>query len=1121
MREVAGSWASFMRRVMVAAAVMAALVVLAQKEEGGAATSDLQHLLGNGMPIARGTYLGLLLRNDAERDAFDDALLIRALGRRNDPLVRRLAAFQLGESEHPDARSVAALISVLSDVDEEVALQAAAALRHVAHDHPDLVAVYLTAVKPVRNYRYPSEQLNGSRQLDLRVSDVAFAALAGARTGIIAPLVAAYRAAKARGRVTAGPARNRSVELPQYRPGAAKYYLNALRLLAAYGNVDEPELILDLLNDPDSDLRSVARALTPHLGAAAARAIPTLQTAAVKEPEIAKRKEAVRTLAVLGDAGRAAVESLQTDGNPAAFVALGEHADCTSRAVASGLAHLDPQTWKIVVEALSFAQPDFDYTCLAPLVADKSLDTRTRRMAAKLVGVSSALADVRRRETIALTLLSGLSARNEALDWDIWGLIELEQEILRAVPKVLSTHRSSSPIFSAAIRTQLVSWLNSDRVCLIRFIDPGLLGRDEALAHHIATLYLSETGASDQTLACLAESLDALGDAELRRVISPESLLRKLALSEYISEADELLLARLVDRDLLASWRGELFAGKERAQRLRVADVLARRGVLSDDVLAVLIEPLGDADGPNHFSMVEAATIGLSHAGERGHAVLRDAIRGDGFEPRVAVDVLGMFVRIDASARPALQEDVLAATENVDARVRTAAVRALHYTFEDSAELVSDLVRLGGDRDYTVVDAVLKSLIDHTSEPPPIAIIARAAAGPDENLRRTAAESLAHLPKPLSAAALAITRALMVDRGNGTRSAALQFVGTLGRDGAELLREELSGPNAERLLASPGLGQAVSALGASAAILEGPLMDLAHKGRAKEQIFDVLGRLKGVSEDTIDFVTEALAAKDPEERAKAIAAILALRPDPATLPAKALAALLDSDLVPHYRRELNRVIESIRPYFGPTFASGPQVILADFPWPPPAWSSKVVVPNEYLGGDAARLGDVKSRLVNALAAANSDFEFGLFGNVPGGFALVARLEHIYPDGRPYVGLQRWSERDEPIAGLRDYIAHLFLAVPGYYRTIAFLVTNQEGQAPGSGKLPNLRIGAQSLPEEIAALTMDGRECLALIYTYRRFRGGLIAFGYDGSPSGQTHLALAGIWPALANRASAP
>lgn len=196
--------------------------------------------------------------------------------------------------------------------------------------------------------------------------------------------------------------------------------------------------------------------------------------------------------------------------------------------------------------------------------------------------------------------------------------------------------------------------------------------------------------------------------------------------------------------------------------------------------------------------------------------------------------------------------------------------------------------------------------------------------------------------------------------------------------------------------------------------------------------------------------------------------------------------------------------------------------LPEFPWPPPLASSTEVLPASLLAeaGTAATLGDIDRRLTQALED-NGYFESSYYA-VPGGFALVTRLERIEPTGEPVLGPDRWStEVGRTVSfSLQDYLRALFTARPGYYRLIVFILTDvpfTQSKAEISREEAEgwLGSGAGWLPEQVGSVRFDGHSCSALIYEFARasvedeaeaVRPGLIP--------ARTHLEKAGIWSAL-------
>jgi hypothetical protein len=164
-----------------------------------------------------------------------------------------------------------------------------------------------------------------------------------------------------------------------------------------------------------------------------------------------------------------------------------------------------------------------------------------------------------------------------------------------------------------------------------------------------------------------------------------------------------------------------------------------------------------------------------------------------------------------------------------------------------------------------------------------------------------------------------------------------------------------------------------------------------------------------------------------------------------------------------------------------------------FPWPPPQASSREVIPNDLLvaGQGQSILTDIQSSIVTALRRIGHT-EFSYF-DVPGGYALVTRLEKINLDGSPMSGLERWEVKVGPLHewSLHALLRALFSANSGYYRIIVFVVTPQ----PFTFSNDNISEvtashlvgeGSQKLPESIATrpLTPD-YTCTALIYEFEQ------------------------------------
>lgn len=190
-----------------------------------------------------------------------------------------------------------------------------------------------------------------------------------------------------------------------------------------------------------------------------------------------------------------------------------------------------------------------------------------------------------------------------------------------------------------------------------------------------------------------------------------------------------------------------------------------------------------------------------------------------------------------------------------------------------------------------------------------------------------------------------------------------------------------------------------------------------------------------------------------------------------------------------------------------------------FPWPPPAASSFMTIPlMDFLDRDQPSLDDANRLLRSAFESAGY-FELSYYA-VPDGFALVSRVERIEPDGRPMAPPHRWEQGGAGLSSfsLVGYVRSLFLAPPGYYRLIVFLLTPhpfaQSTRTVSRETAESwLRYGANALPEEISREPYSERFiCTALIYEFEKYdtrRDAILR--QPGRLSAMAHIEKSEIW----------
>lgn len=217
----------------------------------------------------------------------------------------------------------------------------------------------------------------------------------------------------------------------------------------------------------------------------------------------------------------------------------------------------------------------------------------------------------------------------------------------------------------------------------------------------------------------------------------------------------------------------------------------------------------------------------------------------------------------------------------------------------------------------------------------------------------------------------------------------------------------------------------------------------------------------------------------------------------------------------------------------------PSSSMPKFPWPPPAASASLTIPlrdlitlnrfNTTTGYSAERLSRMLQERGPLVMHANAllqsalhntgQYETGYY-EVPDGFALVSRLEQIEKDGTPKPSPERYSTevRHMESFSFSAYIRALFVAPPGLYRLIVFVVTPhpfaQSQQRMSKDRAEQLlRQGNNVLPMELDLQPYTDRHvCTALIYEFEKFdtQDQAPIVRLPGRLSAETHLEKSGV-----------
>lgn len=198
-------------------------------------------------------------------------------------------------------------------------------------------------------------------------------------------------------------------------------------------------------------------------------------------------------------------------------------------------------------------------------------------------------------------------------------------------------------------------------------------------------------------------------------------------------------------------------------------------------------------------------------------------------------------------------------------------------------------------------------------------------------------------------------------------------------------------------------------------------------------------------------------------------------------------------------------------------------ILSAYPWPPEEPSSRIRI-DLNLNSEtrsALTLANIGNRILRSLQ--NATYSEASFYAAPGGFVVVTRLEAINPDGRPLPGTKRYELPSEKIGfDFKQYIRNLFFAPDGYYRFIAFAVSDvpyvaTEKPLSEAQSISRLRRGASRLTRSYSDLPFtDNHQIDALIYEFEKQNNNkTIETLRPGRLSPRLHLNNSGLSVALA------
>jgi HEAT repeat protein len=568
------------------------------------------------------------------------------------------------------------------------------------------------------------------------------------------------------------------------------------------------------------------------------------------------------------------------------------------------------------------------------------------------------------------------------------------------------------------------------------------------------------------------------------------------------------------------------------AIRREAIDTLGENKIADEGSVGAVLAAMQDVNDEVRSSAVKA----LGEIGDRSDKVLRALIKAlrDDRTKLAAATALG---KLTPESKIAVDE-LVPLLEDANDEVRNSAAKAL-------GEI--------GDRSDKVLRALIKALRDDRTKLSAATALGKLAPeskiaadeltpmlhDPSFEVRGSAARALAAMEPESIAAIPALINALdpedylsdikfavvdaIVKVGNPAIpfiSASLRekevnpevvsMVGNLGKDANSLA------PDLIRLIGNPNARVRMAAITTVARI--NPDWELVRPALVKA-LNDPDHLVRRAALDSLSKIGGANAAssivaelKNSDKDVRELAAQILIRIGIGSVnPGRAFITVLNDKFIETYN---TGSLSAFRNYFNGALCQ-PQLLLSapSLHWPPPQYSARDVLPRVLLGKADATLGMIYERLTSALEEAGYG-DTGAF-SIPGGFALVSRVERIDERGKPFPEPYRWANVRVPLLNLADYFGQLFLERRGLFRLIVFAVTDEVLQHENRElKEEDARglflAGAVGLTPDISKLSFANRNCYVLVYEFQRGPGETKQ-DIPSLISTREHLVQAGLW----------
>lgn len=1084
--------------------------------------------------------------------AFSESELL-ALSEDAEPVARQFAVLQLAELDPPSEAALDALVQALGDPAEEVRWQALAGLMRIGRPATRVLVDALSDTAPIAEFTISSYY--GHRSWNISRSDLAFAALAQAREVDVDVLLRSYPEnlpeLKEHG-LKSSENSIKQVILGSY-PDLLGERNRRIRLVLEQTSSQLTPSIFGALQSDDAALRvTAARMIGRAWVIDGAAAVPLLTKVIVEDDVAAVREAAAYALERIPGSGHQALYNL--------------------------LKHTKPQTRSAAL-AVYLANAGISAKLIENLLKDPVREVRLTALE-RIGNIPSShlrISDELDDPSLDLLIQSPSEPHDSLLarlpDSVISEVLSLSRDIdasMRAAAAVaLGRLGDARPEHASAVVNALVAMLSDPVRDVVSAAVHQLAQLPELKNHRPSPVALgrlfesltdlareegnpSSDAASAETVRDIDEVLTILERMDLpenRRIESVEVLLdiclartwrcrhvkTILARSSWLEVAAETLVARYPDlqafderalRVLKELGSGSLVYPKtlewllghpEQALRVRAAIALAEHGYTPTRVWEVLEEGARSSD--DHLPWL--AVGALASLGERGTERLIVIMEDHAADWSGRIWSISSLLEVDTKKSRAENFLLALAANPIDPDVQAPAVRALGFLESRKEDVRATLISAFSNGNEDVRSAVVHEWRELGLVPGDF--VTRVFADPSSKVRAAGVELLSLLPED-DPRRHTFTEVALRDEDRDVQAEGLRFAGELDDAGEMMLAQYASrgGPLTWEFFSG------VKGLRSFGPALVSALEARIDGGSAEEcqRIVEILGRVSVDAPVNRERLYNFLGVADFIARERMSQTLLALQEDPWSHDGLLAAALMEAQVRKITEKRLIPALEILRrPDETVTIdhLMGPPIVLKvpQFPWPPPPGYNRIMVPHELFADSEAAFGSVYKKLVGAIEAASDGFEHGVFPGPTDGFALVARMERIERDGTPLPEPARWVKEGSPKLSLEELLADLFFEKPGYFRVIVFAITSD--LAPGqsaTAHLPEPNEGAVGMPREFAERSFNGKEVLALVYSFERRRDARITPWKDGAPSAKQHLEKAGVWTPL-TAASSP